>query len=111
MELALAMLGNAAVAIAIVVAKGNRKKGTTTEEIDREQISRIMTQPRDVIEQCNSGTTTAFQWFSASSRGLCPGGAVGLQCQGTAGRGPQEFAGCGKKSSIYVAVWPMPLKK
>jgi len=48
MELALAMLGNAA--IAIVAAKGNRKKGTTTEEIDREQISRSMTHPRDVIE-------------------------------------------------------------
>jgi hypothetical protein len=56
MELASPRLANEAMAIAIVVAKGTRKKGTTTEQIAREQISRIMTRPPEkLIEPFDRG--------------------------------------------------------
>ena len=46
----------------------------------------------------------AFQQFGAPSRGLCSAVAAGLQCKGTAGRGPKNLR-LTKKSSVYVPVW------
>jgi hypothetical protein len=61
MELASPRLANEAMAIAIVVAKGTRKKGTTTQQIDREQISRIMTRPPEkLIEPFDRGEQRLF---------------------------------------------------
>jgi hypothetical protein len=57
-ELAWPRLANEAIAIAIVVAKGVRKK------IDRERTFRCMTSPPEKkYNRSIPGGTTAFQWF------------------------------------------------
>jgi hypothetical protein len=91
MALASPRLANEAIAIAIVVAKGTRKKGTTTQEIDREQMSRCMTRPPEkLIQPSNSGDTTAFL-----------GGHSGFS------RGTRRlFNGLVRPGAVYTQLWP-----
>jgi hypothetical protein len=61
MEVASPRLASEEVAIAIVAANGSRRKGATTDAIDRDQIFRCMTTPpRSLIEASDSEDHNGF---------------------------------------------------